>query len=71
MSAAPLARPTDDEAINLCKMGQGHDCCRYLAVDGKGWSCLKLTSTAVYIDQRVKAETMTARADNCPGKGSE
>jgi hypothetical protein len=26
----------------VCKVGQGHDCCRYLAASAAGWQCMKL-----------------------------
>lgn len=61
-------RITDDVANTVCKMGQGHDCCRYLSVDRNGWSCLKGTELKPYLDNRVKTMTMTARGDNCEGR---
>lgn len=64
-----LDPPTDAEARELCKMGRGTDCCRYLTVGPKGWSCAKLTGLRHYIDGRAEAQTMTARGDNCLGKG--
>lgn len=70
MSAAePLPPPTEEEAYTLCKMGQGHDCCRYLAVGPRGWGCLKFTELRSMIDARVASGTMNAQSDNCQGKG--
>jgi hypothetical protein len=52
----------------VCKMGQGHDCCRYLVGAPNGIQCAKLDAgLALTIDQRATAGLMTARADNCAG----
>jgi len=59
----------DFKHVNLvCKIGKGADCCRYLAVAGDGWSCLKHTTLKEYLDRRVREGKMRARSDNCPGK---
>ena len=57
--------------IDVCKIGQGNDCCRYLIVGGKGFECAKLTTIKATIDARVAANTFTAKADNCEGKEME
>lgn len=54
---------------DICKIGQRHDCCRYLVVSGKGFECMKHTELKVILDNRVKSQSMTARGDNCDGKG--
>lgn len=56
---------TDEHRANVCRMGQGADCCRYLTMGSQGWSCAKRTSLRFVIDRRV-AE-MTAKGDNCDG----
>jgi hypothetical protein len=53
---------------NVCKIGQRHDCCRYLAVGAEGFECLKGTSLQVTLDTRVYNNTMVAQGDNCEGK---
>jgi hypothetical protein len=55
----------------VCRIGQGHACCRYLAVrGGDGFVCAKLDqSMKQYLDQRVADQDMVARGDNCPGFG--
>lgn len=56
---------TNDKYVNdVCKMGQGADCCRYLVM-GKGWECAKETSMKATIDARV--HSYTAKSDNCKG----
>ena len=53
---------------NVCKIGQGHDCCRYLVMGREGFECAKGTSLQPHLDTRVMTETITARGDNCEGK---
>lgn len=55
---------TDDQARELCLMGQGGACCRYLVM-GTGFMCAKTTMLKAQIDAR--AATMNAKGDNCPG----
>jgi hypothetical protein len=57
-----------DEVLNVCKMGQGEACCRYLVCGSKGFECAKHGEFMDYLDGRVKAGTMVARGDNCEGK---
>jgi len=52
--------------INVCKIGQGNDCCRYLVAGPKGFECAKITPMKATIDARV--HSFTAKADNCEGK---
>lgn len=59
-----MARHVDE----VCKIGQGNECCRYLAADYRGLVCIKLTSLKAQVDRRVATETMVARGDNCDGQ---
>lgn len=52
---------------DICKIGQGRDCCRYLVAGSDGFECAKLTSMKASIDWRVATSTMTAIDDNCDG----
>ena len=61
----------NDTITNVCKIGQGHDCCRYLTMGGKGFECQKHSSLAKLLDQRVEDEDINARGDNCDGKTIE
>lgn len=55
----------------VCLIGKGARCCRFLTVSGAGgWSCEKHTEMGRYLDRRAAEGKMTARADNCPGKDS-
>jgi hypothetical protein len=58
----------NEHVKNICKIGQGYDCCCYLVVGVHGFECAKGTSLANVLDLRVIAETITARGDNCDGK---
>lgn len=58
-----------DHVKDVCKIGQGHDCCRYLVVAPGGFECGKLEPPVKYVlDRRVRNEQITARGDNCEGK---
>lgn len=61
-------RPTDTHAKEVCKVGQGAECCRYLTMKATGWSCQKHTELRRYFDQRVAEGAMNARGDNCIGR---
>ena len=58
----------NDHVRNVCKIGQGNVCCRYLVLSGQGFECMKGSEMKAYLDSRVAMETMVARGDNCPGK---
>lgn len=53
---------------NVCKIGQGNKCCRYLVMGAEGFECAKGTSLQVHLDARVYNNTITAQGDNCEGK---
>lgn len=57
------------QIIDVCKMGQGVDCCRYLICGGNGFECTKTTSLKDIIDTRVNQ--MNAKSDNCGGVKNE
>lgn len=54
-----------DHVKNVCKIGRGADCCKYLTVGSNGFECAKLTSLKLAIDRR---DNMNAKSDNCEGK---
>lgn len=58
----------DDCARNVCKIGQGAACCRYLTMGAGGWSCERKTELAAVIDERVASGTFTAKSVNCDGR---
>lgn len=56
---------------NVCKIGQGYECCRYLAVGPKGFECLKSSDLKDHIDDRVERDDMVSQGDNCEGKSQK
>ncbi len=60
--------PDIEHVKTVCKMGQGHECCRYLTLHKEGWSCAKRSVLKKYFDLRVVMRDMTASGDNCIGK---
>lgn len=56
---------------NVCKIGQGNDCCRYLVMGAQGFECAKGTSLQSHLDARVITNTIVAQGDNCEGKTVE
>ena len=52
----------------VCRIGQGNACCRYMVIGAQGFECVKNTQMKGYLDSRVAMETMVARGDNCEGK---
>lgn len=68
----PLTTPIDDEHLKeVCRIGQGAECCRYLTMAGgkdPGWSCEKRGGLKATIDERVANGLFTACGDNCEGR---
>lgn len=57
-----------DRLKDVCRMGQGSACCRYLLVDGDGIHCGKLAPVwARQVDDRVKRGVFVANGNNCEG----
>jgi len=54
----------------VCRIGEGHACCRYVTMDGDGFDCAKHGEFRAHLDHRVSMETINARGDNCPGLGA-
>ncbi len=60
--------PHMDYIRDVCKIGQGAACCRYLTMGADGWSCEKTSSLKALLDARVATGTINARGDNCEGR---
>ena len=52
---------TMEEAKNVCKFGQGSECCAYLGASGSGMECLRMTMACIRIMDRLNADTMNAK----------
>lgn len=50
----------------VCKIGQGHQTCRYIVAGQDGITCAKLTPMSVTLE--LRGNTMVARGNNCEGK---
>lgn len=52
----------------VCLIGQGAKCCRYLLMGSKGFECAKNTDFKSILDDRVADNAMVAQGDNCDGR---
>lgn len=43
----------DNHVRAICRIGQGHACCRYLTIGADGWDCVKLDTTPIQTLQEV------------------
>ncbi len=59
---------SEDTLKDVCKIGQGKECCRYLACGPNGFDCMKHSSIGRVLDSRVAAGTIRAQGDNCEGR---
>ncbi len=58
---------TEETLKNICKIGQGENCCRYLLCGQNGFECGKHTNLKTTLDNRVNSNLMVAKGDNCEG----
>ena len=55
----------DDKKLKeICKIGQGEECCRYLVLGPQGFECGKFQGYKNLIDERVKTGSFNAKGDN-------
>lgn len=64
--ATDVTAISDDHLKDVCKMGQGAECCAWLYVDGSGFQCAK-ANTPMMLSIIPRLEHMTAKGDNCGG----
>jgi len=57
---------TKEHMEEVCKIGQGNDCCRYLSVAPEGIICAKDDPTLKSSLDRMVIQ-MKAKGDNCKG----
>ena len=64
---------TFEEAKDVCKLGQGAECCAFLACGGDGFMCLRMAYPAnTSIFARLKEGSMNAKGEGgWPGCGWE
>lgn len=59
----------NEHVKNVCKIGKGNACCRYLVVGPKGLECVKhIQEMKEHLDEKVTGMTIVARGDNCDGR---
>ncbi len=54
-------------AKEICKVGQGEECCAFLMMGANGFECAKGTRAHAIINLRLAEGTMNAKGDNCDG----
>lgn len=55
---------THDEARNICRLGQGEECCAFLVCGGDGFSCVKMDYPSnMPICSRLEKGTMNAKGE--------
>lgn len=53
----------------VCRIGQGANCCKYLVSGTKGFECMKTSfATKEIIDKNWETTAHVAQGDNCEGK---
>lgn len=60
--------PDDQWAKDVCKIGQGAACCRFLCMAPTGFSCEKEGQHSALLTRRAATGQMTAISDNCDGR---
>lgn len=69
MTDFELTTPPDDQWVkDVCRIGQGATCCRFLTMSPEGWSCEKHGEHSALLTHRAACGQMTAIADNCAGR---
>lgn len=57
-----------NKAKDVCKLGRGHETCRYLIMAPTGFECVKFhAGVKALLDKRVEDGAMNAQGDNCEG----
>ena len=53
---------------DVCKIGQGAECCKYLVVGARGFECMKINqANKEMIDKNWAVTHHVAQGDNCEG----
>lgn len=68
MSKAPFVITDQKRIDDICKIGQGSDCCRYLGAGANGFECFKhQAELRERVDFLAAVGRMHATSDNCEG----
>jgi hypothetical protein len=58
----------DEHIAEVCKMGEGEKCCRYLVGGAKGLECMKTDPlNKSVIDKAWATDVHVSQGDNCGG----
>lgn len=60
-------RISRDWLRDVCKIGKGASCCRYVAVGEQGFRCLKGTRLQSLLDKKAVDKEIVAQSNNCAG----
>src|SRR5262245_26451117 len=54
--------------LDVCKIGQGHETCRYVTMYKTGWKCGKVDpKVRALLDEPTRRARFIAQGDNCDG----
>jgi hypothetical protein len=57
-----------DQVKNICRIGQGANCCKYLVIGQDGFECMKVNKDdKIVVDESWKRYEHVAQGDNCEG----
>jgi hypothetical protein len=56
------------QITEICKVGQGEKCCKYLVAGAAGIECAKISDFKNVIDKNWLENEHIAQGDNCEGK---
>lgn len=64
----PIPMPLPKHVVNVCRIGQGAKCCKYLVMGSSGFECMKIDKrNKLIIEQQWGATQHVAQGDNCGG----
>ena len=63
--------PDKDWVKEVCMIGHGARCCRFLTMGVNGWSCEKRSNIGPTLTFRAESGLMKAVSDNCEGRASQ
>lgn len=55
---------------DVCKIGQGFNCCKYLVMGVNGFECMKLDENDKRLIDNNWNDSKAAQSDNCNGKNN-
>lgn len=69
MSVIGIDERANKHVNEVCKMGQGASCCKYLVMDGiNGWECMRTDpANKKVIDDNWAKHNHVSQGDNCDG----